>query len=66
LYPLPDAGSFLDSPRGIGQGGISERSLPDMLSRISESLITLFVVLDPIGSVPIFLNATGRLAGRER
>jgi multiple antibiotic resistance protein len=66
LYPLPDAGAFLDSPRGIGQGGISERSLLDMLSRISESLITLFVVLDPIGSVPIFLNATGRLAGRER
>jgi len=38
----------------------------DMSSRIFESLITIFVVLDPIGSVPIFLNATAGLTGRER
>lgn len=37
-----------------------------MPSRIFESLITVFVVLDPIGSVPIFLNATAGLTGRER
>src|SRR5487761_1516468 len=37
-----------------------------MLSRLAENLITLFVVLDPIGSVPIFLNATTGLTARER
>ena len=37
-----------------------------MLSGIAENLITLFVVLDPIGSVPIFLNGTGRLAAGAR
>ena len=37
-----------------------------LLSRIAESLVTLFVVLDPVGSVPIFLNATGRLNAHER
>jgi multiple antibiotic resistance protein len=31
-----------------------------------ENLITLFVVLDPIGSIPIFLGATTRLSGRDR
>lgn len=33
----------------------------DVLGRLIESLVTLFVVLDPIGSVPIFLNATARV-----
>lgn len=37
-----------------------------MLGRLAENLITLFVVLDPIGSVPIFLNATGGLDARDR
>lgn len=37
-----------------------------MPSRLAENLITLIVVLDPIGSVPIFLNATAGLAARER
>ncbi len=37
-----------------------------MLGRLFENLITLFVVLDPIGSVPIFLGAVQRLAARER
>ena len=32
-----------------------------MLGRLVESFVTLFVVLDPIGSVPIFLNATARI-----
>ena len=32
-----------------------------MLGRLVESFVTLFVVLDPIGSVPIFLNATARV-----
>jgi multiple antibiotic resistance protein len=32
-----------------------------VLARLAENFITLFVVLDPIGSVPIFLNATARI-----
>jgi multiple antibiotic resistance protein len=32
-----------------------------VLGRLIESFVTLFVVLDPIGSVPIFLNATARV-----
>lgn len=32
-----------------------------MLGRLVENFVTLFVVLDPIGSVPIFLNATARI-----
>ena len=31
-----------------------------------DDLITLFVVLDPVGSVPIFLNATEQLDARDR
>ena len=31
-----------------------------MLGRIVEELITLFVVLNPIDAIPIFLNATAR------
>jgi len=31
-----------------------------------DDLITLFVVLDPVGSVPIFLNATEQLDERDR
>jgi multiple antibiotic resistance protein len=31
-----------------------------------DDLITLFVVLDPVGSVPIFLNATAELDERDR
>ena len=37
-----------------------------MPGSILEDLITLFVVLDPIGSIPIFLNATEELASRDR
>ena len=37
-----------------------------MPGNIVEDLITLFVVLDPIGSIPIFLNATARLDPRYR
>jgi multiple antibiotic resistance protein len=37
-----------------------------MLGRLAENFVTLFVVLDPIGSVPIFLNATHRLAPADR
>jgi multiple antibiotic resistance protein len=32
-----------------------------MLRKLAEDLITLFVVVDPLGSVPIFLHATARL-----
>jgi multiple antibiotic resistance protein len=32
-----------------------------VLLRLVENFVTLFVVLDPIGSVPIFLNATARV-----
>ena len=37
-----------------------------MLGRLAESFVTLFVVLDPIGSVPIFLNATSRIEQAAR
>ncbi len=37
-----------------------------MLGRIAEELITLFVVLDPVGAIPIFLHATVRLDARDR
>ena len=39
-----------------------------MLLRLVENFVTLFVVLDPIGSVPIFLNATTRIdpGGRKK
>src|SRR6476646_1855695 len=37
-----------------------------MPGSIPEDLITLFVVLDPIGSIPIFLNATEELDSRDR
>jgi multiple antibiotic resistance protein len=37
-----------------------------MFSRLAESFVTLFVVLDPVGSVPIFLGATQRLAPDDR
>jgi multiple antibiotic resistance protein len=36
------------------------------LGRLLESFVTLFVVLDPIGSVPIFLNATSRVEPADR
>src|SRR5438477_12623660 len=47
-------------------GRSSRGGVEDMAGRMAENLITLFVVLDPIGSVPIFLNATGGLAARDR
>ena len=31
------------------------------MGRLIENFVTLFVVLDPVGSVPIFLNATARV-----
>jgi len=37
-----------------------------MLGRIVEELITLFVVLNPVDAIPIFLNATARLDERDR
>jgi multiple antibiotic resistance protein len=37
-----------------------------MLGRLAETFVTLFVVLDPVGSVPIFLGATQRLAPADR
>jgi multiple antibiotic resistance protein len=33
---------------------------------LGESLVTLFVIMDPPGMVPIFLALTGRLPARER
>jgi multiple antibiotic resistance protein len=37
-----------------------------LFHRLAENLVTLIVVLDPIGSVPIFLHATARVGARER
>jgi multiple antibiotic resistance protein len=37
-----------------------------LLLRLVENFVTLFVVLDPIGSVPIFLNATTRVEAAAR
>ncbi len=37
-----------------------------MLRQFAENLITLFVVIDPIGSIPIFLQATSRLDPPDR
>jgi multiple antibiotic resistance protein len=45
---------------------LSATAVRDMPGSILEDLITLFVVLDPIGSIPIFLNATEDLASRDR
>jgi len=37
-----------------------------MLRKLIEDLIALFVVVDPIGSIPIFMHATARLDPPER
>ena len=37
-----------------------------MLSKLTEDLITLFVVVDPIGSIPIFLHATASINPQQR
>ncbi len=37
-----------------------------MLRQFTENLITLIVVVDPIGSIPIFLHATAGLAADDR
>ena len=37
-----------------------------MLRQFTENLITLIVVVDPVGSIPIFLHATAGLAARDR
>jgi multiple antibiotic resistance protein len=37
-----------------------------VLGRLLENFVTLFVVLDPVGSVPIFLNATARVEPSSR
>ena len=37
-----------------------------MSNSLVENLVTLVVVLDPLGSVPIFLHATRNSGGRER
>ena len=33
---------------------------------LGETFVTLFVIMDPLGTVPVFLALTGRMAGRER
>ena len=50
----------------MGHGGGLTGSFRDMLRSLVENLITLVVVVDPIGSIPIFLHATGGLAARDR
>ncbi len=50
----------------MGHGGSPTGSFCDMLRSLVENLITLVVVIDPIGSIPIFLHATGGLAARDR
>jgi len=50
----------------VGHGGGLTGSFRDMLRSLVENLITLVVVIDPIGSIPIFLHATGGLAARDR
>ena len=50
----------------MGHGGGLTGSFRDMLRSLVENLITLVVVIDPIGSIPIFLHATGGLAARDR
>lgn len=37
-----------------------------MIRKLVEDLITLFVVIDPVGSIPIFLHATAGLGSREQ
>jgi multiple antibiotic resistance protein len=37
-----------------------------VLHRLTQNLVTLIVVLDPIGSIPIFLHATAHVGSRER
>jgi len=37
-----------------------------MLRQFTENLITLIVVVDPVGSIPIFLHATAGLAARDQ
>jgi multiple antibiotic resistance protein len=37
-----------------------------MIKQLIENFVTLFVVLDPIGSIPIFLIATSGIAARDR
>jgi multiple antibiotic resistance protein len=37
-----------------------------MLKHLIENFVTLFVVLDPVGAIPIFLIATGQLTSRDR
>lgn len=37
-----------------------------MLKQLVESFVTLFVVLDPVGSIPIFLIATAGLTAADR
>ena len=48
------------------RGGFQRQGLVAMQGKMVEDLITLFVVLDPVGSIPIFLNATARLDPRDR
>jgi len=50
----------------MGHGGSPTGSFCDMLRSLVENLITLVVVVDPIGSIPIFLHATGGLVPRDR
>jgi len=56
----------LRRPVGNRRGVFSVQGLVTMQGKIVEDLITLFVVLDPVGSIPIFLNATARLDPRDR
>jgi multiple antibiotic resistance protein len=63
---VPGRANALDSPRPVGHGETPAASFADMLRLLAENLITLFVVVDPIGSIPIFLHATARLDPPDR
>jgi multiple antibiotic resistance protein len=56
----------LRRPLGNRCRASSSRQPITMPGSIVEDLITLFVVLDPVGSIPIFLNATAQLEPRDR
>jgi multiple antibiotic resistance protein len=45
---------------------VREKLGGDVLGRLLENFVTLFVVLDPVGSIPIFLNATARVEAGSR
>jgi multiple antibiotic resistance protein len=52
-------------PRRAAPVTLAEEAAP-LSNSLIESLVTLIVVLDPFGSVPIFLHATHSLGHRDR